>query len=69
MLQHLDSRWLTSTNQECAAACIGHVDREGEPDDWRGDGFIHEPFTLRFVKHVVENEQRLVVASVDDWAD
>lgn len=59
----------SSTNQEAAATSISHVDGEGEPDNRRGGGFVQGSFTIWPVKHVVEDEQRLIVAGVDDRAD
>lgn len=59
----------TTTNPEGAATSVGHVDGEGEPGNRRGGRFIQGSFTLRFVEYVVEDEQRLIVAGVDDGAD
>lgn len=58
-----------STNQKVAATGVGHIDGEGEPDDRWCDRFVQGSLTVRFVEHVVEDEQRLVVAGVDNWAD
>lgn len=58
-----------STYQEVAATSISSVDREGEPDNRGCDRFIQGSFTLRLVKYVIEDEQRLVVASVHNRTD
>lgn len=58
-----------STNQKVATAGVGHVDGEGEPDNRWCDRFVQGSLAVRFVGHVVEDEQRLVVAGVDNRAD
>lgn len=59
----------SSTNHKFAAAGTGHVEGEGEPDNRRADGLVQSSFTLWLVEYVVEIEQGLVVASVDNRAD
>lgn len=58
-----------SNHLEAAAASVGRVDGEGEPDDWRADRLVHGSFALPVVKDIVEDELGLVVAGVDNRAD
>lgn len=58
-----------STNHEGAATSAAHVEGDGEPDNRWGCRFIQGSCTLRLVEYVVEDEQRLVVAHIDDRAD
>lgn len=56
------------TNQKVAATSVGHVKWEGESDDRWGYSFVQGSSALCRVEHVVEDEQRFIVASIDNRA-
>lgn len=60
---------IISINLKTAATGICCVDGEGEPEDRRGDRLVQGSFTVRIVKHAVEDELGLVVAGVHNRTD
>lgn len=59
-----------SSNQEGTATSTGHAEGDGEPDNRRGFRWIHSMFLYTpTCKFMFEDDQRLIVDSIDERTD